>query len=261
MVRSAAGGDRRHRVHRPGPRPGRPARRRPAGRRWPRPRRESGGTGGPGARRRAGRADGRGAGRGRRHRRRPHLHARTTCTSRWPSPPWRPASTSSARSRWRSTPPARPRIADAAAAAGRVVAVPFVYRFHPMVRQARALVAAGDLGTASACSTAATSRTGCRRPTTTAGGSTPPSAGRRGRSPTSARTGATWSSSSPATGSPGCWPGPDHGRPGTGRRVARPSPSAPAAGADRRRASPGRAPRTWPWCCSRPTAARSGRSS
>jgi predicted dehydrogenase len=38
------------------------------------------------------------------------------------------------------------RIADAAAAAGRIVAVPFAYRFHPMVREARARVAAGDLG-------------------------------------------------------------------------------------------------------------------
>jgi predicted dehydrogenase len=38
------------------------------------------------------------------------------------------------------------RIAAAAAAAGRVVAVPFVYRFHPMVREARARVAAGELG-------------------------------------------------------------------------------------------------------------------
>ena len=38
------------------------------------------------------------------------------------------------------------RIAEAAAGAGRVVAVPFVYRFHPMIREARARVAAGDLG-------------------------------------------------------------------------------------------------------------------
>ncbi|HEX6419173.1 MAG TPA: Gfo/Idh/MocA family oxidoreductase [Acidimicrobiales bacterium] len=38
------------------------------------------------------------------------------------------------------------RVAAAAAAAGRVVAVPFVYRFHPMAREARARVAAGDLG-------------------------------------------------------------------------------------------------------------------
>jgi predicted dehydrogenase len=38
------------------------------------------------------------------------------------------------------------RIAEAAAAAARVVAVPFAYRFHPMVREARARVAAGELG-------------------------------------------------------------------------------------------------------------------
>lgn len=35
----------------------------------------------------------------------------------------------------------------AAAAAGRVAAVPFVYRFHPMVREARSLVRAGEVGT------------------------------------------------------------------------------------------------------------------
>jgi predicted dehydrogenase len=38
------------------------------------------------------------------------------------------------------------RLAAAAQAAGRVVAVPFVYRFHPMVRDARARVASGELG-------------------------------------------------------------------------------------------------------------------
>jgi predicted dehydrogenase len=38
------------------------------------------------------------------------------------------------------------RLTDAAAAAGVVGAVPFVYRYHPMVRQARALVAAGEVG-------------------------------------------------------------------------------------------------------------------
>jgi predicted dehydrogenase len=38
------------------------------------------------------------------------------------------------------------RIGEAAAAAGRVVTVPFVYRYHPMVREARARVAAGELG-------------------------------------------------------------------------------------------------------------------
>jgi predicted dehydrogenase len=38
------------------------------------------------------------------------------------------------------------RIGEAATAAGRVVTVPFVYRYHPMVREARARVAAGELG-------------------------------------------------------------------------------------------------------------------
>ena len=39
------------------------------------------------------------------------------------------------------------RLTEAAGAAGLVGAVPFVYRYHPMVRQARALVAAGNIGT------------------------------------------------------------------------------------------------------------------
>ncbi|GAA4478392.1 Gfo/Idh/MocA family oxidoreductase [Microbacterium panaciterrae] len=38
-------------------------------------------------------------------------------------------------------------VTAAADAAGLVGAVPFVYRYHPIVRQARALVAAGELGT------------------------------------------------------------------------------------------------------------------
>jgi predicted dehydrogenase len=38
------------------------------------------------------------------------------------------------------------RLADAAAAAGVTATVPFVYRFHPMVREARARVAAGETG-------------------------------------------------------------------------------------------------------------------
>jgi predicted dehydrogenase len=38
------------------------------------------------------------------------------------------------------------RVAAAAAESGRVVTVPFAYRFHPMVREARARVAAGELG-------------------------------------------------------------------------------------------------------------------
>ncbi|MGH2716870.1 MAG: Gfo/Idh/MocA family protein [Thermoleophilaceae bacterium] len=38
------------------------------------------------------------------------------------------------------------RLRDALAASGAVLAVPFVYRYYPMVREARARVAAGDLG-------------------------------------------------------------------------------------------------------------------
>jgi predicted dehydrogenase len=38
------------------------------------------------------------------------------------------------------------RVAAAAAESGRVVTVPFAYRFHPMVREARARVEAGELG-------------------------------------------------------------------------------------------------------------------
>ena len=37
-------------------------------------------------------------------------------------------------------------LADTAAAAGRIAAVPFVYRYHPMVREARARVSRGDIG-------------------------------------------------------------------------------------------------------------------
>lgn len=38
------------------------------------------------------------------------------------------------------------RLVDLAARRGRVAAVPFVYRYHPMVREARARIAQGDLG-------------------------------------------------------------------------------------------------------------------
>jgi predicted dehydrogenase len=38
------------------------------------------------------------------------------------------------------------RLAETAASRGRVGAVPFVYRYHPMVREARARVARGDIG-------------------------------------------------------------------------------------------------------------------
>jgi predicted dehydrogenase len=37
-------------------------------------------------------------------------------------------------------------LADTAATSGRIATVPFVYRYHPMVRELRARVAAGDFG-------------------------------------------------------------------------------------------------------------------
>ena len=57
-----------------------------------------------------------------------------------------PASTSSARSRWRPTPERPLRSLGPRHAAGVIATVPFVYRFHPMVREARALVAAHSIG-------------------------------------------------------------------------------------------------------------------
>lgn len=45
-----------------------------------------------------------------------------------------------------TTPEDAAAVVDAAAAAGVVVAVPFVYRFHPMVREARARVRSGEVG-------------------------------------------------------------------------------------------------------------------
>lgn len=38
------------------------------------------------------------------------------------------------------------KLSEAAASCGRIAAVPFVYRYHPMVREARARVARGDIG-------------------------------------------------------------------------------------------------------------------
>ena len=127
-----------------------------------------------------------------------HLHAPLA------EPRSPPASTSSARSRWRSTPPRPQRLVDAAAASGRVAAVPFVYRFYPTVREARERVRTRRHRPAAPRCTATTCRTGCCAPRTTTGASSPTSAARRARSPTSARTGATSPSSSPATASRAC---------------------------------------------------------
>jgi predicted dehydrogenase len=61
------------------------------------------------------------------------------------------------------------RLTAAAARRGAVAAVPFVYRFQPLAREARERVAAGEL-VPSACCTAATSRTGCWTSATGTGG-------------------------------------------------------------------------------------------
>ena len=109
---------RRHRVHRPRPRPLGPPRRRARRRRRrlvarARRRRRAAELGAERAF-----ASGRGAGRRRRRRRRPHLHAQPPPPAARRSPRSRPASTSSARSRWRSTRPAPPSWSQRAAPRG-----------------------------------------------------------------------------------------------------------------------------------------------
>ena len=83
-----------------------------------------------------------------------HLHAPLA------EPRSRRASTSCARSRWPLDLADRRRAASRRSPAGVVATVPFVYRFYPMVREARARVADG-VGPCGS-STAATCRTGCR---------------------------------------------------------------------------------------------------
>ena len=69
---------------------------------------------------------------------------RTPPTPSLPSRRWRQAKPSSARSRW---PPRREaERLTIGSRAGAVAAVPFVYRFYPTVREARARVAAGEAG-------------------------------------------------------------------------------------------------------------------
>ena len=124
---------------------------------------------------------------------------RTISTTRWPSRPGgrqarhlREAAGHDADGAAHCSTRRRPR--------GVVATVPFVYRFHPMVRQARARVARLT-GTAAPAprqlpaglDVERARRQLARRPRL--------AAGRRARSPTSVRTGATWSSSSRATAS------------------------------------------------------------
>jgi predicted dehydrogenase len=86
------------------------------------------------------------AGRGPRHRRHLHPHAPTPCTPNRRSPPRRPASTWSARSRWAATRAESAAMLAAAEAAGVVHCCAFNYRFVPAVRRARDLLASGELG-------------------------------------------------------------------------------------------------------------------
>ena len=87
----------------------------------------------------------------------------------------------------------------AAAESGRAAAVPFIYRDYPMVREARARAPAGDRtvrlihGAYLQDWLLRADDANWRVPRS--------SAARRGRSRTSARTGATWPSSLPATAS------------------------------------------------------------
>ena len=161
----------------------------------------------------------------------PERHPR----ARWSGPRSPPASTWSARSRWRST-------ADEAAellelgrrrrrdgdGAVRLPLLPDRPR-GAGARRRRARRAR------CACCTAPTCRTGWPGRPTTTGGSTPPPAGRRGRSPTSACTGATWSSSSPATASRGWPPGPWSRCPSRGGRPVETEDAAVRAVRDRPR--------------------------
>ena len=71
---------------------------------------------------------------------------RTTSTRRSPRPRSPPASTWSARSRWRWTAAQARRLTDAATGTGRQAAVPFVYRYYPTVREARERVRQGETG-------------------------------------------------------------------------------------------------------------------
>ena len=77
---------------------------------------------------------------------------------------------------------------DAATRAGVVHAVTFNYRGNPLVQQARAMIAAGELG-ALHLYTAAISRTGCSTPQTFHGGSSRTRVGPAPRLVTSVRTG------------------------------------------------------------------------
>ncbi len=93
-------------------------------------------------------------------------------------------------------PEAAQELVDAVAAAGTVGTVPFVYRFYPMVREARARIASGDLGEVHVVH-GTYLQDWLSRPEDTDWRVERDAGGRHGRLPTSARTGSTLSSS--------CW--------------------------------------------------------
>ena len=163
--------------------------------------RESAGSAAAGARRGSGLRLGRGDGARPGHRRRPHLHAEP------PSPPARRGGARSGQAR-------DLREAAGARRRGRAAARRRRGRLGPPGRRCRsstgttrrcarrASASAAGRPARCACCTAPICRTGSCAPTTTTGAWTSGWAAPRARSPTSARTGATWPSSSPAIASP-----------------------------------------------------------
>ena len=153
------------------------------------------------------------------------------------------------------------RLVDAAAAADRIATVPFAYRFYPLVREARARVASGSIGPVRLIH-----GTYLQDWLATEDDDNWRGRPRRGRrlprpSPTSARTGATSSSSSPATASSPCAPRPSPPCPSAPRTPApTPSPVPTPAAPPTATAGPS-PPRTSPSCCSGPSAASRARSS
>ena len=73
-------------------------------------------------------------------------HAGADARRRWPSASWRPASTASSRSRWRSTSPPPSARSRAARETGRVLMVGHLLEYHPAVAKLKEIADAGELG-------------------------------------------------------------------------------------------------------------------
>ncbi len=102
--------------------------------------------------------------------------------------------------------------------AGVVAAVPFAYRYYPMVREIRERVRSGEAGRVTMLHGSYLQDWLAERDRARTGAWTPPSAAPRVCSPTSACTGPISPSSPPASGSPGFAPSCSRSsRPGTGR--------------------------------------------